>query len=138
MEKRTLTIDEVEATQASLSAAISAALGTPVNARFFREDIRGKERLSVISAPLPLTGPAYFMFKELRVGSFGSISIVTGPTADPEVDTLAWFDLHFDYEHQTSGSNGCGAGIMGKRIIMKLVDLYSFGGHELTWKAGIL
>lgn len=137
MEKRTLSLDDIEATQASLSAAISAALGTPVNARFYREDSRGKERLSVISAPLPLTGPAYFMFKELRVGSFGSISIVTDQTGTDD-EPFAWFDLHFDYEHQTSGSNGCGAGIMGKRIVMKLVDLYSFGAHELTWKAGIL
>lgn len=137
MEKRTLTLDEVEATQASLSAAISAALGTPVNARFYREDSRGKERLYVISTPLPLTGPAYFMFKKLRVGSFGSISIVTDQTGTDD-EPFAWFDLHFDYEYQTSGGNGCGAGVMGKRITMKLVDLYAFGAHDLTWKAGIL
>lgn len=137
MEKRTLSLDEIEATQTSLSAAISAALGTPVNARIFLENSFGKERLSVTSDPIALTGPAYFMFKELHVGSFGSISVVTDQTGTDD-EPLAWFDLHFDYEHHVSGCNGCGAGVMGKRIIMKLVDVYSFGAHELIWQAGIL
>lgn len=137
MDKRTLTLDEIEATQASLSAAISAALGVPVNARFYREDSCGRERISVISAPLPLTGPAYLIFKSLRVNSFGSISIVTDQTGTDD-EPFAWFDLYFDYEHQVSGSNVCGAGVMGRPIILKLVDNGTAREPALSWKAAVL
>jgi len=126
-----LTREEIMATESSLSDAISQVLGMPVKMHFYPIT---DDKLGAGSDNLPLSGPAYFMFQSLTVGSFGSISVTS---VDSEDVNLAWFEANFAYKHQDGGTNGCTVGILGKSVTMVLRNKWDFCESKLTWKAVI-
>jgi hypothetical protein len=129
-------ITNVKATEPELSAAVSKALGQPVTMHLSIEARRnGEQYLTAVSDPLLISGPAYFMFSTLKVGSFGGIYIAA---EDNDENMAAVFDLHFEYTHHTGGSNGCTAGAFGKRIRMVCSSEYKYGMRSLVWAADVL
>lgn len=113
-------IQDVVATQDKLSDAVSMVLGFRANMKILAEGGRdGKARVIVTSDPLELTGPARFLFKELRIGTFGGM-FFHGPNDPRYGEVFASFELHFDYTHHSYGNNGCPAGFAGKRLLATL------------------
>lgn len=128
-------LELVKSTEASLSRAVSSVLGQAVTMHLVPGTRRdGTEYLDAASDPLPLSGPAYFMFKELIVGSFGAVSIYEEPN---ETETLASFRLHFAYKHHCGGSNGCEAGILDQNIHLSLSYVRKCGEMDLVWSTTV-
>lgn len=137
ISKNEMSMEEAVATEKSLTHAVESVLGQrcPMTIRIETYGRNDSKRLVAESEPLGLDGPFKLMFKELRVNSFGSMWY--NATCEPD-HPIAAFDLHFSYEHQSGGSNGCGAGFLGRRIHMELRIVRQWESIVGEWSAKLL
>ena len=124
-EKKTIALGSIE----SLNQIVSQALGLTVKFDV-KEDAKG--RVSLISQPLDRLGVALFMFKEIRVATFGSLYFADDTTIDAPKEVTA-FPLHVSYSHQDGGTNGATLGAFGKELLAVLRAGSRFDGPTWAW-----
>lgn len=131
-----LTSEEVVETSEQLSEAISAVLGFDVKMNLYIETSKsGNKAVYAKSERIHLNGVAMYMFKDLTIGSFGSVRVTEENS--PNKTCLAWFELHASYNHQTSGSNGCNLGFAGARLVATLKREWDISETKNVWSISV-
>ncbi len=139
-----LTVDQVMETEGNLGKVMAQALGVGASLplHFIKKEKGAKVFVSVESDPIDRPGILGLMFSDLRIGSFGSMWILTQDQIDEtmangEDAVFAYFNIHTSYTHQTGGSNGCEIGFCGRNLVAELkVDRtpnYQTGKFGISW-----
>ena len=113
----------------NLNQAVSQALGLTVTFTV-KEDSKG--RINLISQPLDRSGIALFMFKEIRVATFGSLFFADDESIDAPKEVTC-FPLHVSYSHQDGGTNGAALGAFGKELLVVLRASSRYGEADWAW-----
>lgn len=127
---------ELAKTETALSMAVANAIGVNTKMHInIRKDERGNAKVEVVSDIIcgAALGVFQFAVKSLVVGSWGA-SVWLRQEDDADSTALAWFELHFQYELQTAGCNGCSAGYCGKYIIFSAIEKYAYGETGIEWR----